>query len=118
LDKRIFAVIWFCIAGVKVDAQRTAKFLIQLLAAVFASLAAFYFPLTNVERALVFICIGMVLAAEIFNTSLEKLTDLVSPEYNKKAAEVKDLAAAAVLVLSLVSLIVAVILFLPYFRSL
>jgi diacylglycerol kinase len=52
---------------------------------------------------------------EIMNTGLEYLVDLVSFEYNLKAKKVKDLAAAATLFAALISIIVGLIIFIPYF---
>jgi diacylglycerol kinase len=42
-----------------------------------------------------------VLAAELLNTAVETVVDLVSPEYHPLAGRAKDIAAAAVWVLSL-----------------
>ena len=90
------------------------NFYVHILASVFALTLAFYFPLSPAERAIIVIMIALVLAAEILNSSIERLTDLVQPSFNKKAAEVKDLAAAAVFVLAIASVAVASIIFLPY----
>ena len=47
------------------------------------------------------------------NTAIEKLCDFISPEYHQLIGKVKDLAAAAVLIMSIVSVIVGIIIFLP-----
>lgn len=57
--------------------------------------------------------ITFVLVAELFNTALELLVDLVSPGYNKAAGIVKDLASAAVLLAAVFAVIVALIIFTP-----
>jgi diacylglycerol kinase (ATP) len=64
--------------------------------------------------AYILLCIGVVLMAEVFNTAIEKIIDLVSPDHSAKAGAIKDLAAAAVLLISIVVAIVAVIIFTPY----
>lgn len=46
------------------------------------------------------VAVSLVWAAEAFNTALEKLTDMASPDYTVKAKQIKDLAAAAVLILA------------------
>lgn len=69
--------------------------------------------LSNIEWALVLICCALVLSAEAFNTSIEHLTDLVSPEINPKAGIVKDVSAAAVLLSSIFAAIIGLIIFLP-----
>ena len=61
----------------------------------------------------ILLAIGLVLMAELFNTALEVLVDLVSPEYHPKAGIVKDLSAAAVLITAIVSVGIGLIIFIP-----
>jgi diacylglycerol kinase len=61
--------------------------------------------------------IAMVLAAEIFNSAIEVLVDLVSPDYNEKAGRIKDMAAGAVLITAIAAVIIACIIFIPYIIS-
>ena len=65
--------------------------------------------LNSTEWMMVIACIALVLTAEIINTAIEKLCDVVEPEYNKRIKDIKDLAAAAVLVTAIAALIVAII---------
>jgi diacylglycerol kinase len=94
------------------------NFYVQLLAMVLVLFAAWYFPLSGVERAILVLIIAAVLAAEVFNTAIEHIVDWINPKYNKKAAVVKDFAAAAVLILALASIAIAILIFFPYFRNL
>jgi diacylglycerol kinase len=59
------------------------------------------------------VAIALVLSAEALNTAIERTVDLVEPERHPWARDAKDLAAAAVLIASLCSLIVGIILFGP-----
>lgn len=68
---------------------------------------------TRIEWALLIGAIGLVWLAELFNTAVEALVDLVSPEHHRLAGASKDLAAAAVLVAALTSLLIGLLLFLP-----
>ncbi|MBS1526999.1 MAG: diacylglycerol kinase family protein, partial [Bacteroidetes bacterium] len=61
----------------------------------------------------IIIAIGLVLAAEAFNTALELLVDFVSPQYDKKAGHIKDMCAAAVLLTAVTALIIGAVIFLP-----
>ncbi|MGL4597206.1 MAG: diacylglycerol kinase family protein [Bacteroidia bacterium] len=63
--------------------------------------------------AILALCIGSVFAAETFNTSVEELTNLVSPNYNERAGRTKDLAAAAVLLTSIMSIVCGLLIFGP-----
>ena len=60
--------------------------------------AGILFDITRTEWMIIILCIGMVVAAELFNTAIERLVDLVSPERHPIAGQVKDIAAGAVLV--------------------
>lgn len=62
--------------------------------------------------ALIF-CIALVLSMEAINSAMEKLTDLASPDYSKKAGEVKDIAAGAVLLTSIAAAIIGALIFVP-----
>ena len=73
----------------------------------------FVLNLSSIEWAILLITIGLVLISEFINTSLEQIVDIVSPEKQEKAKIAKDVAAASVLVSAIVSILVAVFLFLP-----
>ncbi|MDT3403892.1 diacylglycerol kinase family protein [Mucilaginibacter terrae] len=64
------------------------------------------------------LCIALVLSGEMMNTAIELLTDLVSPEYNVKAGQVKDIAAGAVLILAIFAVVTGFVIFVPKILSL
>ena len=65
------------------------------------------------EWIVIAFAIGLVLAAEAINSSIEALADLGSPEYNEAIKRTKDLAAGAVLILAITAAIVGLIVFIP-----
>ena len=65
--------------------------------------------LSNAEWLAVVIASGLVIASELLNTAIEKLTDLIHPERHPLAGKVKDISAAAVLISALSALAVAAI---------
>ena len=73
----------------------------------------FYFDITRTEWALVALAVGTVWTAELANTAIEALTDLVSPEYHPLAGKAKDVAAGAVLLAALAALVVGALVFAP-----
>jgi diacylglycerol kinase (ATP) len=96
-----------------ISRERTAW--IHCAAIVWVTAAGFYFNITGTEWIAIILCFGMVLAAEAMNTAIERLVDMVCPERKPLAGEVKDLAAAAVLICAIAAAIVGVIVFIPYF---
>lgn len=76
------------------------------------SLAA-WLGLAGRDYALILLAIGLVLGAEFFNTAVETLVDLVSPEHSRLAKIAKDVAAGGVLLCALVSVGIGILLMGP-----
>lgn len=60
---------------------------------------------------IILVCCGVVISAELVNTAIETVVDLVSPEFHPLAGRAKDIAAAAVWVLCVVVAIVGACVF-------
>jgi len=91
--------------------ERNGK--IQLGAAAIVVAFALYFRISINEWVAVLLCIGAVLSLEMINSAIEKLCDLVHPEYHPVIKIIKDVSAAAVLFASIISAIAAAVIFLP-----
>jgi diacylglycerol kinase len=86
---------------------------IHLIAAAFVIASAFWLKVSMAEWIWLAFAIGFVLVSELFNTAIEFLVDLVSPDFNPKAGLVKDIAAGAVLIAALTSVVIGMLVFLP-----
>jgi diacylglycerol kinase (ATP) len=75
--------------------------------------AAAWFQITRVERCLIVLSMMTVWTAEAFNTALECLTDLASPELHPLAGKAKDVAAAAVLITAVGAATIGAVVFIP-----
>jgi len=78
-----------------------------------ALVIGFIVKLDALEWIMLVFAIGLVFIAEIFNTAIERLTDLKSPDVHPLAKQAKDLGAAAVLVASVIAIIIGLIIFIP-----
>ena len=87
---------------------------IQLAMAALVVALGFIFEISVTEWLAVVFAIGLVLSAEIMNTAIEGLVDFISPDFNRKAAFVKDVAAGAVLVAAVTAAIIGGIVFIPH----
>lgn len=103
----------YAFKGLKVVVSER-NFKLHLLSALACITLGYALKVSPGEWCLLLLCIGGVMALEIMNTAMEKLVDLVSPEWNEVAGKVKDLAAASVLIFSIASLIIGLIIFVPY----
>lgn len=113
--KRFFLSVRFALKGIQRLFKSETNFRIQLLFAVFAILFGFYLSISRMDWILVFLLCAFVLSAEGFNSAIEKLCDLYSIEQNPKIEWIKDVAAGAVLICSIAALLIAILIFVPYF---
>lgn len=103
----------FAFDGFRTAFIRGRNFRIQLGIFLLAIVAGIIFRIGLAEWLDIFLIAGIVLILELINTSLESITDLVSPEIHPKAKTAKDVAAAAVLVASTISILIGAFIFLP-----
>ncbi len=71
------------------------------------------FRINSHEWILVILAVALVWAAEAFNTAIERLVDMISPEKRPQAGLIKDIAAGGVLFCSIAAFLVGVLIFLP-----
>jgi diacylglycerol kinase len=91
---------------------------IHLAAAVLVCAFGFIFSISIVEWFIVMLCIGTVIAAELINSSIEELCDLVRDQLRldySATTHIRDMAAGAVLIVSLVSALIGFWIFFPKF---
>ena len=86
---------------------------IHVVATILVIILGIYLKLNLIELSIITIAIVIVISAELFNTAIETIVDMVSPQKNEKAKLAKDISAGAVLILAIGSAIVGFILFLP-----
>lgn len=107
---RSFGYAW---KGIRVVFSSEPNMQIHVGVAVLAIALGFIFKISSAEWIGIVICIGLVFSAEMFNTTLEFLVDKVSPQKDPIAGKIKDIAAGAVLITAIISVVVGVIIFLP-----
>ena len=91
---------------------------IHLAATVVVVFAGFFFDISKPEWLFLIVAMGMVWMAEAFNTAIEFLVNMVSPDYNKLAGSVKDISAGAVLFAAVCSLLIGLVIFIPHISKL
>jgi diacylglycerol kinase (ATP) len=91
--------------------QRNMRF--HFFAALGVMSTSIVLNLSPIEKAFLFIVISFVFSMEVLNTCIEAFTDIVSPSYHRLAKVAKDTAAAAVLAVSIGSIMAACYLLLP-----
>lgn len=86
---------------------------IHVLAMICVVVLGIVLKINQTEWLACIIIISLVIAAELFNTAIETIVDMISPQKNEKAKLAKDISAAAVLALAIGAAIVGIIIFIP-----
>ncbi len=90
-----------------ISTERNIK--IQTIVGAFVIFLAILLEISKSYLITIIVVSFLVIILEMFNNNFEKLVDLVSPEYNKKAGEIKDSMAGIVLMASLLAIIVGLL---------
>ena len=101
----------FAINGIIVAVKTERNMKIHYSAAVIVLFISLFFDLSKIEFMLLLFAISLVIVAELINTAIEKTIDMISPEYHRLAEISKDMAAGAVLIAALNSVVIGYILF-------
>lgn len=100
--------------GVFLMIKTERNFQIELLAFVINLFLIFYLKFTSIDAVLVLMASVAVLSAEIFNTAIEKICDIIQPDFDKRIGFIKDIAAGAVILVAITSVIIGVIVYWKY----
>ena len=111
--KKFFKGFVFAFQGIRYTFKTQINFRVQCLLAVLIISLCFYLKISLSEWLWIIGATTVVLVAELGNTAIETLVDLVSPEYNSKAGIIKDISAGFVLIAALAALIIGLLILLP-----
>ncbi|MFC4076730.1 diacylglycerol kinase [Salinithrix halophila] len=111
---KLLASFRFALEGLKYTLVSQRNMRIHFLAALAVLLLSLYLPLTKAEVLILFVTILLVIVAELINTAVEAVIDMVTEEFHPLAKVAKDVAAGAVLLCSGMAVVVGVSVFYPY----
>ena len=95
-------------------AARDRNLRIMLLGGIVVVALASAYDVSTASWAILLLCIGVVLGAEVINTAIERLADQVQREHDANIRDIKDLVAGAALVSCVVAAAVGAIVLWPY----
>jgi len=87
---------------------------VHALAIFFVSSLGYYLEISRQDWINVILCFGLVISLEAINSAIEYSLDLLHPDQHPLVKKAKDVAAGAVLLAALASIVIAVIIFKPY----
>lgn len=108
----------FALEGLKYTVVTQRNMRIHFLVSLAVLLISLYLPISKIEVLLLFVTITLVLFAELINTAVEAVVDMVTKEYHPLAKIAKDVAAGAVLLTAGLAVMVGVSIFYPYLNLL
>ena len=113
--KKLINSFKYAFSGIlsSIKSERNMKIHLGFLVAVVIS--GIIFKISYYEWLICLILFAIVLAGEMINTSIETVVDMLMPYQDDKAKLAKDISAGAVLVLTFISAIIGLIIFIPKF---
>ena len=104
------------ISGLVWSLSTQPNFRIHFFLSAAALSAAYFLHITRIELIVVVFTIVLGLVAEMINTAIESVTDLVTTEWKEKAKIAKDVSAGMMLTVAIGAVIVAGLIFWPYIK--
>ncbi len=109
----LFSSFGYAFAGLRYCLVTQRNFRIHIAGAITGAIVGLLLNLSLTEWAVFATTVALVLAAEMVNTMVESLVDLVTTEYHPLAKVAKDVAAGIVLLTAIASVVVGLLIFAP-----
>ena len=103
----------FAFQGLAVLVKTERNFKFHLFAFICISIVGFLFKIEKTEWLAILLISSIILTAEALNSAIEKLCNHLHPKIHPAIKSVKDIAAAAVLISSIIAFVIAGLIFLP-----
>lgn len=104
----------YSIEGLIYAYKNEQSMLIHLLVTCAVVILNFVFGISAFEWLITFLAIGMVLSAELINTAIEAVVDMVTLEIHPLAKIAKDCGSAATFILALMAAVIGLIVYIPH----
>lgn len=108
-----FESVGHALNGIEYTITKERNFRIEITFAILVTIASFLLKVSIMEWLILILTIGIILALELINTSIERCVDLVTKDYRELAKIAKDASAGAVLIMSMFSVIIGIVIFMP-----
>ncbi len=111
--KRFVKSFGYAVDGLKYAFKYEQNIIAHTIATILVVAFGIAFHLNYTEWLIIILIIGLVVATELINTSIEAAIDLCTKEQNPLAKVAKDTAAAAVMVFAIIAVILGLMIFIP-----
>jgi diacylglycerol kinase (ATP) len=117
-SRNLMESINYALRGIVQALQSQRNMKIHFLTSVLVLILATVLNVSRIELIALFLVVAMVITAELFNTSIEAVVNLVTEDYHPLAAVAKNVAAGAVLVAAVISVFVGYLVFIDELAAL
>ncbi|GAP41359.1 diacylglycerol kinase family protein [Flexilinea flocculi] len=111
--KTMFLSFQHAIQGIINCFLQERNFKIHITVSIIVFFFNFFLKISILEWCIILLCIGFVLAAELFNSAIERTIDLKTLHYHPLAKSGKDMAAGAVLISAFISSLIGLLIYVP-----
>ena len=116
--KKFFKSFKYAFEGIHYAFKNDQNLLVHLLVAFLVINLSIALRVTPSQMAILGLTMMMVITAEMINSAIEKMVDLITKEHRQEAKIAKDVAAGMVLVTAIAAAIIGTLIFLPYILKL
>lgn len=102
------------IFGLRAAFKEERNFRIQFIIGTIVIFLMIILGLNSIEKSIILLTILVVLSLELINSQIEKFLDLIQPDHHPRVKIIKDFSAGAVLISALGSIVIGILIFLPY----
>jgi len=113
-NKRFSESFFHAVDGIKTLFSEERNMRFHLVMTVLVIFCAVIFKLTALEKIILICLCAAVICTEFINTAIENAVDICAPTFNMYAKKAKDIAAGAVLIMSITAAVCGLIIFVPY----
>lgn len=111
---RLFKSFTYAFRGLYKVMREEQNLAIQSIFAAWVVVLGLYFKVQVLEWCILIISILLVILMEVANSAVERITDIFKPRIHEYVKEIKDIMAAAVMLASISSVVIGLIIFVPY----
>ena len=115
---RFIKRLGYALNGLFLLIKTERHFQIHLIALALAIIMGSFFKISAIDWIVLLSISGLVLACEAINSSMERLSDLITKDFNLQIKHIKDIAASAVLIAAIIALTIGIIIFYPHVEKL
>jgi diacylglycerol kinase (ATP) len=116
--KRLVKSFKYAFEGIYYSFNSDQNLIVHFIAAILVIIVSLFLRVTPFEMGILGLTILLVIAAEMINSAIEKMVDLITNEHRKEAKIAKDVSAGMVLLISMGSVVIGILILLPYILKL